>query len=294
MHVDLTALRSGFGFGVAGNFAGHLEQAGEAVDFQAVTAAPDAPKGIFPFYAPGSGTFLETFPVSHDRLSKPASDVPVNLQIEPEVGLLCHVAYAADGGVEELVPQAVAAFNDCSIRRPGAARISHKKNWGADSKGVAAVGIPVDDLAPDGPTAGLRLACFLRRGGTAEAYGVDSALADYSYYGAQLLDWMTERLRAQRGGDGTPLEDVGALLAAAGNPGTVLVGIGATRYTPFGARTFLEVGDEALVVLYDGEATAPEAVADAVRGGAEDELPGASVLRQLVVAGPPAPDLPST
>ena len=31
--LDFDELRSWFGFGVAGNFAGHLEQAGEAVDF---------------------------------------------------------------------------------------------------------------------------------------------------------------------------------------------------------------------------------------------------------------------
>ena len=39
--------------GVAGNFAHHLEQAGELEDFKdVVTATPDAPKGIFPFYLP--------------------------------------------------------------------------------------------------------------------------------------------------------------------------------------------------------------------------------------------------
>ena len=31
--LDIAELRSWFGFGVAGNFAGHLEQAGEAADF---------------------------------------------------------------------------------------------------------------------------------------------------------------------------------------------------------------------------------------------------------------------
>ncbi len=33
IELDLEELRGWFGFGVAGNFAGHLEQAGEAVDF---------------------------------------------------------------------------------------------------------------------------------------------------------------------------------------------------------------------------------------------------------------------
>ena len=51
MPVDL---RQVIGLGVAGNFAGHLEQAGEADDFKdLVIKDADAPKGIFPFYVPG-------------------------------------------------------------------------------------------------------------------------------------------------------------------------------------------------------------------------------------------------
>ena len=41
------------GLGVAGNFAGHLEQAGEAADFlQVKTEEAIQPKAIFPFYVP--------------------------------------------------------------------------------------------------------------------------------------------------------------------------------------------------------------------------------------------------
>ncbi|MFP5451947.1 MAG: DUF5718 family protein, partial [Thermoleophilia bacterium] len=62
-------LRALFGFGVAGNFAGHLEQAGEAADFVNVSpVAAEAPKGIFPWYAPGDTGFLGTFPVASDRI----------------------------------------------------------------------------------------------------------------------------------------------------------------------------------------------------------------------------------
>ncbi|MBT6492303.1 MAG: hypothetical protein HOK97_21210, partial [Deltaproteobacteria bacterium] len=44
------------GFGVAGNFTGHLEQAGEASDFLDVKVSEAAaPKGIFPFYIPHDG-----------------------------------------------------------------------------------------------------------------------------------------------------------------------------------------------------------------------------------------------
>ncbi len=287
MRFDSEQLRDVPGFGVAGNFAGHLEQAGEARDFVAVEAAGGAPKGIFPFYMPASGTFLAAFPLSNDRLAKPASDAPVNLQIEPEVGLLVRLERAGGAGVTAVEPLAIAAFNDCSIRRAGAAKISHKKNWGPRSKGVAATGFEVDDLAGD--TEAFRLASFLRRAGTTSAYGVDSALPDYSYFGTRLLDWIRDRLNEQHGAEGTPLEDVGALL---GGATTALVGIGATSYTPFGEETFLEVGDESIVVLYDSEQTTPEDVVHAVASGAEDRLPGASVLRQRVEAGPPAPLLP--
>ncbi|MDD4856037.1 MAG: DUF5718 family protein, partial [Sulfuricurvum sp.] len=41
------------GLGVAGNFALHLEQAGESADFKDVlTDDPNGPKGMFPFYIP--------------------------------------------------------------------------------------------------------------------------------------------------------------------------------------------------------------------------------------------------
>ncbi len=289
----LPDLHTVFGFGVAGNFAGHLEQAGEAADFVRVAAAePEAPKGIFPWFVPGAGAgaaadvpaFLSTFPISSTQVVLPHGD-GLNLQIEPEVGLLARVVYNADGSVASLVPEAIGAFNDCSIRRPGAKKISHKKNWGADSKGLASLLIHIDDLGSTGPTATWRLACFLRRGAEVHAYGIDSPLPGYSYYGDQLLTWIVDRLTHQTGADDTPLEPVGDYLRAAGNPAMVLIGIGATQYTPFGETTFLQVGDESIVVVYDGAQSSPETVAAAVAAGAADELPLASVLRQHVVAG---------
>jgi hypothetical protein len=281
--LDLDELRGAFGLGVAGNFAGHLEQAGEAADFASVRATSvEAPKGIFPWYVPGDAGFLGAFPLSHDRLARPSSEGPVNLQIEPEAGLLCAVGYGADGRVESLAPRALGAFNDCSIRQPGAVKISHKKNWGPGSKGVARRVFPIDDIGPRGPTAGLRLASFLRRDGRIHEYGIDSPLVGYSYYGERLLSWIVERLRHQSGPDGSPLERVGEYMASAGRPETALIGIGATRYTPFGEATYLEAGDESIVVVYDAALTGPAALRDALTRGEEDHLPAASTLRQVV------------
>lgn len=254
IEFDLDEARDWFGFGVAGNFAGHLEQAGEAVDFAAVESKGDAPKGIFPWYAPGHDSFLGEFPLSHDALIVPATseaDGPLNLQIEPEVGLACRVAWEGDT-VVSLSPFALGAFNDCSIRRPNAPKISYKKNWGPASKGVAREFFDIHDLTPEGPTATLRLLCHLRTAdGVHHEYGVDSPLLGYSYYGEVLLDWITERLANQKGSPETPLEDVGALMVACGRPRNVLIGIGATRYTGYGETTYLKPGDEGIVRVYD-------------------------------------------
>lgn len=261
--LDLRELKSWFGFGVAGNFAGHLEQAGEAADFVNVASEGTAPKGIFPWYAPGHDSFLGEFPLSQDAIVLPADGPdfsgPLNLQIEPEVGLACRVVWEGDT-VVTLQPFALGAFNDCSIRRPGAPKISHKKNWGPASKGVARQFFDISDLTPDGPTATLRLVCHLHAAdGQEHDYGVDSPLLGYSYYGEVLLDWVVERLANQKGSAETPLEDVGALMAASGHPENALIAIGATRYTPLGESTFLRAGDQAVVRVYD---TASDAVSE--------------------------------
>jgi hypothetical protein len=265
--LDEAELRTWFGFGVAGNFAGHLEQAGEAADFVNVTSEGTAPKGIFPWYAPGVDGFLGEFPLSHDTVALPKSDTPLNLQIEPEVGLACHVVWDGDT-VVTLQPFALGAFNDCSIRRPNAPKISHKKNWGPASKGVARQFFDVSDLTPDGPTSTLRLLCHLRTAdGQEHEYGVDSPLLGYSYYGEVLLDWITERLANQKGSADTPLEDVGALMVASGRPSKVLIGIGATRYTELGESTYLQPGDEAIVRVYDTASDAHSELRPTVSAG---------------------------
>ncbi len=279
--VPAIDLREAAGVGVAGNFAGHLEQAGEAADFARVAAVDaTAPKGIFPWYMPHFSGFLGEYPVSPDRLLLPDASGNHHLQIEPEVGVVFATRYDGDR-VCALTPVALGAFNDCSIRRANAAKISHKKNWGPCSKGLGPL-MPVGDLEPGGGLAGLRIASFLRRDGEAHAYGIDSAAADYSYAGATLVDWIVDRLVHQAGSDDTPLEPVGDYLALAGRPGHLVVGIGATRYTPLGEATFLDAGDESVVVVYDARIHAPDAVARAVAEGREHGLDAASALTQIV------------
>lgn len=267
------------GLGVAGNFAGHLEQAGEARDFVAVAVKEAiAPKAIFPFYLPGvADHFLATYPLSHDTIRYPQG--ADHLQIEPEVGLLCDIEYA-DGRVRALIPRAFGAYNDCSIRREGARKISEKKNWGAQSKGVATRLLPLDHLQPGGVLDGYRIASFLIRDGQCHAYGIDSAVVDYSYFHQTLLDWIVEKMNEQA--DEGPAEEISALLKASGHPAQALISIGATRYTPFGESNFLQVGDRSVVVLYPAARFTAQQIRDGIAAGSLADM-AVSILCQRVV-----------
>ncbi|MBW2423109.1 MAG: hypothetical protein JRG86_02610 [Deltaproteobacteria bacterium] len=271
------------GLGVAGNFTGHLEQAGEASDFEGLEIRDaHAPKGVFPFYVPlAAGTrsehFLHRYPVSSERIRLGSHDE--RHQIEPEVALLCDLEYEAER-VVRVTPRAAMAHNDCSIRREGAKKISEKKNWGPESKGTAREAISIDRFEPGGVLDEYRIACFLLREGTLHDYGVDSPVSGYSYIYAQLLDWLVEKLNQQV--DAGPLENIAEWLAIADRPAQALISIGATRYTEYGETHFLEPGDTAIVALYDARRFEPAAIRRLARGD-EPAPAGLSLLRQQVV-----------
>jgi hypothetical protein len=273
--------RAAIGIGVAGNFTGHLEQAGEASDFVNVSVKDaSAPKGIFPFYVPGAGEhFLSHYPISADQIVLPAD--AQDLQIEPEVALHCELEYSGDR-VAKVVPRRFGAHNDCSIRREGAKKISEKKNWGIHSKGTAERLLELDRFAPGGVLDHYRIACWLERDGALHGYGVDSAVTSYSYVYERLLDWLVEKLNEQP--DEGPLESLARWLDVAGHPKQALISIGATRYTPFGESTYLALGDRAIVAVYDARRYDSEAIRALATSAEGEAAEGVSMLRQRVVA----------
>ena len=119
-------LLDAIGLGVAGNFAHHLEQAGELKDFENVkTKEPDAPKGIFPFYLPGHESFLGIYPVERETLTLP--DYEANAQVEPEIAIHFHIDYDENHKVVGLHAKAFTTFNDCTIRKEGARRYRRRR-----------------------------------------------------------------------------------------------------------------------------------------------------------------------
>lgn len=236
------------GLGVAGNFALHLEQAGESVDFKdIITEDPNGPKGMFPFYIPNREGQLGVYPISHDTIILPPQEC--NVQPEPEVALICDLTYDGEGNVTEITPQSFGAYNDCSLRIEGASKISHKKNWGAASKGLSSTLIAIDSFEKGGVMESYRIASFLRREGMLMRYGEDVELTGYSFFYGKLIDWMKNQINAQV--DFGPLEPIQSYLKEANNPKQAIISIGATRYTHFGETNFLQEGDEVIVVVYD-------------------------------------------
>ena len=276
-------------FGVAGNFTGHLEQAGEAKDFENVkTAEVNAPKALFPTYiplAPGMAIddesvpmFLHDFPFDDETIIFPKGEQKI--QIEPECALICELKWKA-GRVTGLTPLVFGASNDCSIRKEGAKKISLKKNWGKCSKGFASHRIEIDRFDGAGILNRYRIASFLVREGKAFAYGEDSAVRDYSYIYNKLTAWIIDRLNQQK--DEGPAENVNAYLTKCGFPQHVFVSIGATRYTDYGEHNFLQNGDKAVVVLYPEDKYSSEEIAQRVQDGKLNEADISALVQTVIV-----------
>jgi hypothetical protein len=269
-------------FGVAGNFTGHLEQAGEAADFtKVVTLDSKAPKAVFPTYIPHANTvtpaFLGVFPFDDEKIIFPKGET--KLQIEPECAIICDVTFK-DAQMETLRPVFFGASNDCSIRKEGAKKISQKKNWGPSSKGFSKNAIAIDSFDEKGILNYYRIASFLVRDGEVHDYGEDSAVRDYSYIYERLINWLIDKFNHQK--NEGPAEELRLYLQESGNPSRILVSVGATRYTDFGEHNFLMNNDKSVVVLYPEKKYSHE---DIVKGVKENSLndPLISVLSQTVV-----------
>ncbi|WP_029934895.1 DUF5718 family protein [Thiomicrospira pelophila] len=234
-------------FGIAGNFADHLNQAGEASDFVNVkTEEQQAPKGIFPIYIPGDSSFLGVYPLCNLAIRADFSK-PIKLQAEPEISVLFELDY--DGKqVSRAHARAFSAFNDCSLRWP-AAKISQKKNWGTACTGLSEQWLEIDQFSSGGVLDHYHLACFIKRDAQVYEYGIDSPAISYSYFYQKLADWVVKTLNQQK--DYGPLEDLPALFAQMNYPKEMILTLGATRYTEFGESHYLEPGDKIGVFVYD-------------------------------------------
>ena len=272
-------LKEFIGFGIAGNFAHHLDQAGEAADFvDVVVEEENAPKGIFPFYLPNSDSFLGAYPLSSDTLVYPKDDD--NLQMEPEVGLICELKYE-NNKVVDLIPNYFTAYNDATIRKQGASKISEKKNWSEQSKGISSHIIAIDKFEEGGIMDSYHIASFVKRDSQIHMYGQDSAVITYNYFYDKLKTWIIEKLNNQK--DFGPLEDLSTHIKNANYPQGMVISIGATSYTNFGENNYLKVGDECFVFIYDSSTYSLEQIEQFVKNNDIEQKNNISILKQIIV-----------
>ena len=238
-------------FGVAGNFTGHLEQAGEIKDFLKVEAKKNAPKAIFPVFVPNSEDYLGIYPFSNKEIKFPelGDFAKFNLQIEPELAIIAELVYNDNKEVINIIPKFFTAYNDCSIRKEGARKIAEKKNWGFNSKGISSQILSLDSFDETSTIKNYRIASFLLRDKQIYEYGIDSRVADYSYFYQELLTWIVEKINTQQ--DQDPISQITPLIKKANYPQNAIISVGATRYTEFGEKNFLQPKDISLVIIYD-------------------------------------------
>lgn len=278
MKVTDTQLKNIPVFGIAGNFAEHLSQAGEDADFiNIATEEENAPKGVFPIYLPNFPGFLSTYPLSSTTIEADFSH-PINCQLEPEVCILFEVNYHK-GQVAQLTPEGFSAFNDCSIRRPNAKKISQKKNWGANCAGLSNDWISLNNLKPGCKLDDYNIISFLKRGDQVEQYGMDSPVIGYQFFHEKLINWLINTLNQQQ--NIGPLEPLSEYIEQLNQPKQIIITLGATRYTTFGETGFLQPDDELSVYIYHNQQTHAEAVLTHFESGSAVFKNGC-LLRQTV------------
>lgn len=269
-------LKDYLGFGVAGNFANHLDEAGEGDEFSQIqTKEKDAPKGLFPFYIPNHEGFLGEFPICNESINYNNCE---NLQVEAEVALLCDFEYE-NGKLIDLKPRMFSAFNDCSIRINDGNKLSTKKNWGIHSKGIANEFIEIDRFDEQGILNDYHITSFIKRDGILHDYGTTSAVKSYSYFFDTLKDWMIEKINNQE--DCGPLEALSPYIKNIKGSKGVLIAAGATAYADFGKKHFLEKEDEIFIYVYNGHIHSFQDIMNDM-SGANVHLKHCSKLHQIV------------
>lgn len=270
------------GLGIAGNVAGHMEQAGEA-DAKSAHGpgdeVPATPAAVFAFYVPRPEPYLgmpaevlrraerlNKFPLASALIEFPHELASPDVQVEPELGLYADVVYGLDGTtVERLIPRRVAAFNDCSIRSmAGSCKLSEKKNWGLKSKGISVKNFKITSFEKGSFVDQLVLCSFVKRGNEIFGYSVPAPSRNYLMFNQPLLDWVVDRMNVQS--TEGKWENVAELLRISDYPNSVWIALGAGEYTEWAQTNYIQPGDECVVCVYD-EHVYPGGLPDALVGG---------------------------
>lgn len=272
-------MRDFLGFGVVGNFAFHLEQAGEASTFALVkTTCDNAPKGIFPFYVPNAHNFLSNDCFDNNYLIIPEKTL---VQAEPEVALRCELEYDEDGKVKDIKVKSFMAFNDASIRRDTTAiKVSQKKNFSNASRGFGNE-ILIDKFDSSGICQNFSIVSFLKNQNGFFRYGECAKLSEYNYFYSTLIEWMKVTFNTQK--DYTVLENLLSIIKQSGYIKEAIISVGATRYEKAYESYFLNHGDEISIVVFNHNKYSLELIESFIQNDTQiPDKSDISILKQVV------------
>jgi hypothetical protein len=239
--------------GIAGNSPGYLAQTGEISAFseQQKKEHQEAqrPRALFPMFVRElSDSYLGQMPFSSSKLVLP-EEQDAKVQMEPEVAIKCSVTYTEQGQVSALTPFALTLINDATYRNKTVSKLAEKKNWGAFSKGIAELDLPVDSFSEQTPLDHLRLCGFHSRNGQWHLCSQDVSVTEYNVFYQSLTDWLVETINHQA--DDGAMHNTHSLFIEANQPSEITIAIGAPCYTSYGEDHQLLDGDRVFVCVYD-------------------------------------------
>jgi len=233
-------LQEMFLIGVVGNIA---------IDLNHNENRQNIPQALVPIYIPSRekhNQLLEVFPFSHSKLQIPS--VYDNIKIEPELVLECDIKYY-NKKVHYIIPKRFTVMNNPTLHRLSVHKLSHNKNWGENSKGIAKKWLEISEFETGGSLSNYNIVSFIKRDGIIVPYTIDTKVEDYPYLFDNLISWTIKQIKTQK--DILSLDNITNLIQKAGNPDKFLISVGSTLTTSIGDKMFLEDRDEVFIVLYD-------------------------------------------
>ena len=159
-------------------------------------------------------------------------------------------------------------------------KISEKKNWGLESKGISSHIIAIDKFSKGGVMDNYHISSFLKRDGIVYEYGEDSPVLTYNYFYEKLHSWIIDKLNTQK--DSGPLEDLSTHIKNSNYPDGVVISVGATSYTDFGKNNYLKIDDEVYVIVYDKTKYKTNDILNIVNNNDTDKKEFISILHQKI------------
>ena len=108
-------------------------------------------------------------------------------------------------------------------------------------------------------------------------YGEDSAIKDYSYIYETLINWLIEKINNQQ--DEGPAEKIYDYLVQSNFPSKIMISIGATRYTEFGEKNYLQKGDKSYIIIYPKKKYSKESLISLFKGRASKDKSNFDILQ---------------